>query len=237
MEKQMDKTQVKRWRRSLLYMLTGSVIGVFASTAWAGPGGMGHGMPGPGADHFAGQGGPGPGGHFPMEREHPLTTLKVLPPHADKFMLSGVEFFFCSGLYYTLSQGHYVVVPAPVGAVVATLPAGYTTLTVGADTYFALEGTYYRKHNNGFIVVPSPVRPVFHAPPPPPQAMAEAENRPGEVAQPLPATVTLMIVNGNGSKTPVSLKHTREGWLGPKGELYTRLPTQEQLAPYYGLSR
>lgn len=42
------------------------------------------------------------------------------------------------------------------------------------------------------------------------------------------------ITNSNGSKVPVRLKNNGPGYIGPRGELYAKLPTQDQLRPVYG---
>ena len=52
---------------------------------------------------------------------------------------------------------------------------------------------------------------------------------------PVPETVvTIWITNSNGSRTSVRL--TREGswYVGPRGEYYDTLPTNEQLRVIYG---
>jgi hypothetical protein len=43
------------------------------------------------------------------------------------------------------------------------------------------------------------------------------------------------IHNSNGSITPVKLKRKDGSYIGPKGERYQQLPTEEQLRPLYGL--
>lgn len=42
-------------------------------------------------------------------------------------------------------------------------------------------------------------------------------------------TVTINIVNSNGSITPVTLRKQGAVYIGPRGETYPTLPTQEQL--------
>ncbi len=41
--------------------------------------------------------------------------------------------------------------------------------------------------------------------------------------------------NNNGSITPVQLKKKGDVYIGPKGERYEQLPTEEQLKPIYGM--
>ena len=47
--------------------------------------------------------------------------------------------------------------------------------------------------------------------------------------------VVIEIQNDNGSVTPVKLKKKGSIYIGPKGERYDGLPTEEQLKPIYGL--
>jgi uncharacterized protein YcfJ len=47
---------------------------------------------------------------------------------------------------------------------------------------------------------------------------------------------TVWVENSNGSKTPVQLRQTDGGqYVGPRGEYYTTMPTQEQLRQVYGM--
>jgi len=57
------------------------------------------------------------------------------------------------------------------------------------------------------------------------------ENSPDECAE----KIAVEIHNSNGSVTPVQLKKKGDVYIGPKGERYEELPTEEQLKPIYGL--
>jgi len=46
--------------------------------------------------------------------------------------------------------------------------------------------------------------------------------------------VTVNVTNSNGSITPVRLTKQGVGYVGPRGEYYSSLPTPEQLKPVYG---
>lgn len=47
---------------------------------------------------------------------------------------------------------------------------------------------------------------------------------------------TFWLLNRNGSKTKVVLRAGEGGtWVGPRGEVYDTLPTEEQLRPVYGV--
>jgi len=48
-------------------------------------------------------------------------------------------------------------------------------------------------------------------------------------------TVTVWLTNSNGSKTPVKLtRNASGGYIGPRGEVYESMPTEEQLQKVYG---
>jgi len=47
-------------------------------------------------------------------------------------------------------------------------------------------------------------------------------------------TYVVNVQNSNGSYTPVTLHRVGGEWIGPRGERYMALPTQEQLRPLYG---
>lgn len=48
-------------------------------------------------------------------------------------------------------------------------------------------------------------------------------------------TTTVWITNSNGSKTPVKLTRTASGgYVGPRGEMYDTMPSEEALRKVYG---
>jgi len=47
-------------------------------------------------------------------------------------------------------------------------------------------------------------------------------------------TVTVWITNTNGSKVPVKLTQSGPNFIGPRGEIYPSMPTEEQLRQVYG---
>ncbi len=77
-------------------------------------------------------------------------------------------------------------------------------------------------------------------PPPPPVTVCPPVVRyveqPVVVVQPVPTTETVWVQNSNGSRTPVSLRRTDGGmYIGPRGEYYMGLPTNDQLRQLYGM--
>ena len=47
-------------------------------------------------------------------------------------------------------------------------------------------------------------------------------------------TVTVNITNSNGSVSQVRLRKQGVGYVGPKGEFYDHLPSEDELKPVYG---
>lgn len=47
-------------------------------------------------------------------------------------------------------------------------------------------------------------------------------------------TVVVWITNSNGSKIPVNLRRQGPNYVGPRGEIYGRLPTEDELRSVYG---
>ena len=175
---------------------------------------------------LAGPHGPGPmGGPGGPARYH-----TVLPGECTAVVVDGIRFFYGAGVFYRHSPAGYAVVAPPMGAVVPRLPPGYTVVVANGLTYYVYDGAYYRPAPAGYVVVQQPQVVVVQ---PAPQATQQTTAQ--AAVSDLPDTVTLVIDNPNGSRTPVTLKRVPDGWKGPKGEIYDKLPTSDQLAPYYGL--
>ena len=71
----------------------------------------------------------------------------------------GVRFFVHSGVFYRPAGSGFVVVKAPYGAVVASLPHGHHVIHRGGNTYYHYNDTYYARNSSGagFVVVAEPV--------------------------------------------------------------------------------
>jgi len=70
--------------------------------------------------------------------------------------IANQQYYYDEGVYYQPSSGGYSVVPAPVGALVSSLPPGYETTMVGNDDYFYYGGAFYIDTGNGYQVVQAP---------------------------------------------------------------------------------
>lgn len=126
-----------------------------------------------------------------------------------------------------------------VGALVEALPPRHTTVIVGNDAYYYYDGTYFRPAPGGYVVVPAPVvaSPMVVVPPAAPVVVASPPVAPVAVVAPVPqdpGVVTVNIPNEKGSYTPVSLRRSGSGFVGPQGEYYPEFPKVEQLRMMYG---
>ena len=55
------------------------------------------------------------------------------------------------------------------------------------------------------------------------------------VVEPAPVEIVVWVRNDNGSLTSVRLTQRGPGYVGPLGEYYAQMPTEEQLKALYGL--
>ncbi|MGX5818907.1 DUF6515 family protein [Chitinophaga lutea] len=83
-----------------------------------------------------------------------LTTMAVT---AIVVSVNNQKYHYDQGVYYSQqSNGQYQVVPAPVGAVVSSLPSGYSVSNVDGESYYYYNGAYYTKSGSSYTVVSPP---------------------------------------------------------------------------------
>lgn len=84
--------------------------------------------------------------------------INVLPSSSIRIVISGMPYFYYTGVFYRPFGSGYIVVGAPIGAFVSTLPDGFIALTLGVATYYYINDTYYLwdDHRSGYVVVKKP---------------------------------------------------------------------------------
>lgn len=90
---------------------------------------------------------------------HPIGfRLHILPNPYVRIVVGGFPFFYYSGVFYQSFNSGYIVVSAPIGAFVSTLPDGFIAFTIGLVTYYYLNNTYYvwDDQREGYMVVEKP---------------------------------------------------------------------------------
>lgn len=109
------------------------------------------------------------------------------------------------------------------------LPRGAVRVVINGVPHFRIGAVFCLPVVGGYVRVDTPVRyedPVVIS--------APASSRERALVRGT-ENVTVMILNSNGSKTPVVLDRGDGGtWIGPKGEIYDRFPGVEQLESAYG---
>jgi len=153
--------------------------------------------------------------------------IVVLPSVAVPIVVHGVPYYYGRGRYYRHCSDGYVTVPAPVGAVVTTLPARHRTLILDGVTYHEYDGVYYKGGPAGYTVVP--ISQVDA-----PITIAKAVDTTGSAGS-SDESLVVNVPNRNGSYTPVTLQLAGNGmYIGPQGEVYPNRPGLEQLQAMYG---
>lgn len=82
-----------------------------------------------------------------------------LPKGSVKVVVGGIPYFYFSGTFYKSSGGGYVVVSAPYGAIVKSIPTDYVAFTVELSTFYYVNDTYYvwDDQREAYIVSNEPV--------------------------------------------------------------------------------
>lgn len=161
----------------------------------------------------------GRGHRVVVVRERPYTRVVVRGSPGG-----GASFWYHEGYYYRRHHGRYLLMDAPRGVVIRTLPVGFVRLHFGPSLYYYSSGVYYQEAPEGYVVVDKPDT-VF---------VEKKESAADEkFSEPVSKTVTIQ--NTNDSKTPVRLEQMEDGkWKGPRGEIYDSFPSDDQLRQAYG---
>ena len=143
----------------------------------------------------------------------PGKVVARLPAAHIAVWAGGAKFFFHGGVFYRRGHSGFIVVHAPVGAILPSLPIGFSIIVMDGVTYCYLHGVYYQKAPSGYIVVNAPI---------PEQPQVASGNR---------VTVTAQLLNvrsGPGMQFP-AIRQARQGDVltvhgTAPGWLYVRLP-------------
>ena len=57
---------------------------------------------------------------------------------------AGQDYFYQDGVFYTLKNGEYCVIEAPIGALVDEIPEDYDEIELGGKTYYQVEDTLFK---------------------------------------------------------------------------------------------
>lgn len=207
---------------------------------------------------WAQPGGPWPHPHgdpWPQGRPPAGYHQSSLPEAIAEVVVAGMRLFYDNGVYYRLEGDGYIVVDPPEGAVVRVIPTYYQEIVINGVTYYTYDGVYYVRVRKGYKVVPPPVVTIVQTVPVVTQTASGpaaipvvTDNQTGSPVPSvktdtgsLPATVgapedefTVNVPNDKSGYTPVVIKRTKSGFVGPQGEFYPEFPKVAQLKVMYG---
>lgn len=96
----------------------------------------------------------------PIKRHYPPLDYRVtlLPRTYVRIVVSGWPYFYYDGIFYRQYIGGYIVVRAPIGAVVNLIPLGFIAFSLGGFTYYYVNDTYYiwDEEHEAYVVVDKP---------------------------------------------------------------------------------
>ena len=168
-------------------------------------------------------------------------VVRDIPRGYMRLFMAGLEYYYWEGMFYRRYTDRYVVVQAPIGALVTAIPVGCQPVVVDGIPYYNINGVTYMYTPAGYQVVPQPKTIIVKNYP------EEAKAQPVQGAAPAVTTAaqpagaaaneeafTVNIPNAKGGYTPVVLKRSGNGFVGPQGEYYAEFPKIEQLKVMYG---
>jgi hypothetical protein len=80
-------------------------------------------------------------------------SVATPPPYYDTVYVGSTSYIYSDGVYMQPSNGNYVIISPPMGAVVSYLPDGCTVTQTGNTQYYDCAGIYYQTfYQNGATV-------------------------------------------------------------------------------------
>lgn len=146
--------------RLLIVGMTAAMLaaGVDQTFARGGGGHGGGGHHGEGEIHRSGghHGGEGADDHGHRRGGRHGEVVTTLPHGVMEIDHRGHRYFYHDGRFFDNHRDGFIVINAPVGALVSRLPPESATVTVGGSRYFVADDNYYRRTDDGYLVVESP---------------------------------------------------------------------------------
>jgi hypothetical protein len=161
-------------------------------------------------------------GHFSRSSPHGYSPhpyyYRNLPWGYTTLRVADMLYYYLNGTYYQETPSGYVIVSAPRGAMITSIPERHKVIVYNNTDYYYYNSAYYVKQPTGYTVVT-----------PPPSVVSS--NAPAVEAP--EKTVVVTVPNPNGSYIPVTLQKYSDGYVGPNGEFYPDYPTLDQLKAMY----
>ena len=81
-------------------------------------------------------------------------TYVAAPVSYVPVVVSGVEYYYSDGAFYRRFGDIYLAAPAPIGAIVRTVPRNYKPIVIDGANYYIIHGSVYMQTVNGYQVMP-----------------------------------------------------------------------------------
>ncbi|HSG47623.1 MAG TPA: DUF6515 family protein [Longimicrobiales bacterium] len=85
------------------------------------------------------------------------TAIDILPHGFISVTLGGGRYYYHRGIFYRPYRGGFLVVPAPIGAVIPGPPPGYVMVLVENDPFAYYRGVFYAPMGAEYVVVRPPL--------------------------------------------------------------------------------
>jgi hypothetical protein len=85
------------------------------------------------------------------------TAIDILPSGFVTVRVGSGRYFYHRGVFYQPYRGGYLVVVAPLGAMVPRLPSGRVMVLVENDPFVYYRGVFYQPVPSGYIVTRAPL--------------------------------------------------------------------------------
>jgi hypothetical protein len=86
--------------------------------------------------------------------------IAVLPERAITISVGDETYYYSHGSFYKMVERiqKYILVPAPIGAVVFKIPKGYQLMVIDGVSYYQYGGVFYKRVLDGYRVIYPPVQ-------------------------------------------------------------------------------
>lgn len=85
------------------------------------------------------------------------TAIDILPHGFVTITVGGTPSYYHRGVFYRRYRGGFLVVPAPIGAVIPGPPPGYVMVLVENDPFAYYRGVFYAPMGGQYVVVRPPL--------------------------------------------------------------------------------
>ncbi|MFA5160294.1 MAG: DUF6515 family protein [Candidatus Omnitrophota bacterium] len=161
-------------------------------------------------------------------------VIPALPGPYKTIVYDNTDYYYYNSTYYIKQPTGYTVVTPPPSVVSSNAPAVEAPEKTVVVTVPNPNGSYIpvtlQKYTDGYVGPNGEFYPDY---PTIDQLKAMYAKSSAVAERPEPAELTFEIPNKNGSITKVKITRTKEGYVGPEGEYYTKKPTIEQLKIMY----